>query len=175
MDNAARRRWIILLCALCATVGAIFYPVDDTVEEGDFPDAPRSTARKAPAAAAPASPLHAAVWVPLVADPFAPRVWEAPPPPPPVAVVKPVQSLAVAEVVTPPAGPPALPFQFVGQMNDSQERVVYLARGEQAMIARAGEVLEGTYKVLEITALQIEFEHLPTGQKQALVFPAQSN
>lgn len=71
-----------------------------------------------------------------------------------------------------PPGPPSLPFKYVGKMNDSSDNVVYLALGEQTLLARSGDVLEENYKVLAITPVQIEFEHLPTGQKQALAFPA---
>ena len=56
-------------------------------------------------------------------------------------------------------------------MNDGDDQVIYLARGETALIARSGELLENTYKVVSINASQIEFEHLPTGQKQALPLP----
>lgn len=172
MDKAARIRWSILLSALGATLVAMFYPLDEPRS------APVQVARvTAPKPAAPkAAPVALAaqgVWEPLLDDPFAPRRWDAPPPPPPpvVATAAPV----VAEVVVAPSGPPPLPFQFVGQMNDSTDQVVYLARGEQALLARTGETLEGTYKVLAITPVQIEFEHLPTGQKQALVFPSRNN
>ena len=172
VDKAARIRWTVLLSALGATLAAMFYPVDEP-QSAPVPMA-RVPAPK-PAAIAPAPPALAAhgVWEPLLEDPFAPRRWDAPPPPPPpvVATAAPV----VTEVVVAPPGPPPLPFQFVGQMNDSADQVVYLARGEQALLARTGVTLEGTYKVLAITAVQIEFEHLPTGQKQALVFPSRNN
>lgn len=172
MDKAARIRWSILLTALVATLAAMFYPVD--APQGAPVPVARVQAPK-PAATAQTPPVLAihGQWEPLLEDPFAPRRWDAPAPAPvPVAVVA---APAVAEVVVAPPGPPPLPFQFVGQMNDSTDQVVYLARGEQALLARTGETLEETYKVLAITPLQIEFEHIPTGQKQALVFPSRNN
>lgn len=172
MDKAARIRWSILLSALAATIVATFYPI-----EQDAPSVakPVTTAtRKADSATAIGTPAARGVWEPLLADPFAPRHWGAPPAP--VApVVAPPPAPVVAEAPAAPAGPPPLPFEFVGQMNDSSDKVVYLSRGESALIARVGEVLEGSYKVLDITPLQIEFEHLPTGQKQALAFPSRNN
>lgn len=172
MNKAARIRWIILLSALSATVAAIFYPVGAAVETASPVVTPRV------AQLVPAIPRHPValrgLWEPLLADPFAPRRWEAPQAPVPAPVLQ-AAPPTVAEVVVAPPGPPPLPFRFVGQMSDSAQQVVYLSVGEQALLARAGEVLEGTYKVLAITPLQIEFEHLPTGQKQALVFPAQNN
>ena len=171
MDKAARWRWTILLCALIGTLGAIFYPSDE--------DAPAP----APKVGLPAVKAVAAAASPVVnvnasddngdPDPFAPRGWQAPPPPAPPAP-------SVAAVVAPvapaePVGPPPLPFRFVGGMTDGADQVVYLGRGDEALVAHAGDVLERTYKVTSITATQIEFEHIPTGQKQALAFPARDN
>ena len=176
MDKATRLRWSVLLTALAATVLAIAYPVIEPVAVA----APSRTAivttvaRQAPMDAVPRVAVLRGTWEPLLSDPFAPRGWNAPQPAPVIpTLIAPEPQMPI--VATAPTGPPPLPFQFVGQMNDSTDQVVYLARGEQALLARPGEVLEGTYKVLAITALQIEFEHLPTGHKQALVFPSRNN
>ncbi|WP_070361147.1 hypothetical protein [Duganella sp. HH105] len=104
-------------------------------------------------------------------DPFAPRGWQAPPPPAP----PPSAPLVVAAVDLTPPGPPALPFRFVGSMNDSVEQVVYLARGDLAFVARTGEVLDSQYKVVAIDPTHIEFEYLPSGARQTLAFPARDN
>lgn len=104
------------------------------------------------------------------ADPFAQRHWAAPallPAPAQVITnVVPVAAVEVRETI------PPLPFQFVGSMNDGDQQVVYLGRGDQALVVRAGEVVENTYRVVSINVRQIEFEHIPTGQKQILPFPA---
>ncbi|MEH6459746.1 hypothetical protein [Chitinimonas sp. JJ19] len=71
-----------------------------------------------------------------------------------------------------PAGPPPLPFKFMGRLHDGGEQVVYLSQGEQTLIARVGETLGATYKVLGLDAQRIEFEYLPTGDKQQLALPA---
>lgn len=173
MNKAARIRWAVLLTALGATVAAIVYPLDEPAASA-VPLAAVHASKQPKAAPKPPAVVVRGIWEPLLADPFAPRRWEAPAPPAPAPVVV-AAPPPVAPVVVEPAGPPPLPYQFVGQMNDSADQVVYLARGDQALLARTGEVLEGTYKVLAITALQIEFEHLPTGQKQALVFPSRNN
>lgn len=172
MDKAARIRWGFLLTALCATLAAMFYPVETPVDV--LPKSSQPRAQKPASAAALKPVVIRGLWEPLLADPFAPRRWETPAPVVPAPVV-PVAAAPVAEVVVAPPGPPPLPFRFVGQMNDTAQQVVYLSVGEQALLARAGEVLEGTYKVLAITPVQIEFEHIPTGQKQALVFPPRNN
>lgn len=172
MASSARIRWSILLSALGATLVAVWYPVEPGAVSPVAP-APRRAPLAAPAVQV-GTPASRGVWEPLLADPFAPRNWDAPPPPiaPPVVVQA---APPPVEAPAQPAGPPALPFQFVGQMSDSADKVVYLSRGDSALIARVGDVLEGSYKVLDITPLQIEFEHLPTGQKQALAFPSRNN
>lgn len=172
MNKAARRRWLILLSLLVMTLGAIFYP-----EEGESLaySKPVVKSMTPPQVAASSSPDSLPADLPPIdADPFAPREWQPAPVPAPVAP----KVLAVATAPEAPAlpeGPPPLPFRFVGSMNDKDDQVVYLGRGEQALVARSGETLEGTYKVLGITAQQIEFEHLPTGEKQTLLFPTPNN
>jgi hypothetical protein len=174
MDKATRIRWAVLLSSLVLTVGAIFFPDVESTQSAVSAAAPRVNKAAAPlvSAAAPA-PNTVDDDAPGENDPFAPRGWQAPPPPAPVMPA--AQQLAVAPVDLTPPGPPALPFRFVGSFNDSSAQVVYLARGEEAFVARAGEIVDTNYKVVAITASQIEFEHIPTGAKQALTFPVRDN
>jgi hypothetical protein len=174
MDKATRIRWAVLLSSLALTVGAIFFPDAEPSQSAVSAAAPRVNKATAPLASAAApAPNITDDDTPGENDPFAPRGWQAPPPPPPVMPA--AQQLAVAPVDLTPPGPPALPFRFVGSFNDSSAQVVYLARGEEAFVARAGEIVDTNYKVVAITASQIEFEHIPTGAKQALTFPVRDN
>lgn len=172
MDKAARIRWTILLSALIVTIAAIFYPVDDgAVSVASALPAPQPAKLALGALPPSVSVDDEPAGDP---DPFAPRGWQAPPPPPPPApVAAPVSAAPVA--LAPPPGPPPLPFRFVGSLNDGGDQTVYLARGEEALVARTGEILERTYKVTGISVSQIEFEHIPTGQKQTLAFPVRDN
>lgn len=66
-------------------------------------------------------------WIASEEDPFSPRNWQPPPavttaPAPPVAVVAPIEATPTQQ---------ALPFKFVGQMKNGDDRVIYLGRGEQ--------------------------------------------
>jgi hypothetical protein len=174
MDKATRIRWAVLLSSLALTVGAIFFPDAETSQSAVSAAAPRVNKATAPLASAAApAPITVDDDAPGESDPFAPRGWQAPPPPAPVMPA--AQQLAVAPVDLTPPGPPALPFRFIGSFNDSLAQVVYLARGEEAFVARAGEIVDSNYKVVAITASQIEFEHIPTGAKQALTFPVRDN
>ncbi|MYN40399.1 hypothetical protein GTP55_13550 [Duganella sp. FT109W] len=172
MDKSVRVRWGILLSALFSTVAAVFYPTVDSATAEVSDPAPRAAKRlESPPA------LTAATTVnddepEENADPFAPRNWQAPPAPAPIAQSTPI---AVAAVDLIPPGPPELPFRFVGSMSDNAEQIVYLSRGDTAIVARTGDVLDSSYKVTAITASQIEFEYLPSGAKQSLVFPTRDN
>jgi len=174
MDRASRARWVVLLSALGGTLGAIFYPVD---KDDARPVAYHPMAR--------AKVRHAIAALPEVADtediddgdpdPFAPRGWQ-PLLPSPQPSEPPKQVVAVMPVQpTAPSGPPPLPFRFVGSLTDGADRVVYLGRGQQALAAHVGDVLDNSYKVVSIGSSQMEIEYLPTGQKQDLVFPTRDN
>jgi hypothetical protein len=173
MNKAAQRRWLFILSALALTIVAIFYPQAETV------DAYVKSSLHPVKSVNQVKVVNLNTEDPLFGvevvepDPFAPRAWLAPAVPVVVAAQAAVQIAVEAPVL--PIGPPALPFRFVGSMTDNQELVVYLGRGEQALVARNGETLEGTYKVVNITGQQIEFEHLPTGEKQTLLFSAVNN
>ncbi|GAB3265894.1 hypothetical protein [Chitinimonas naiadis] len=173
MDKASQRRWWIWLGLLGATIAAMVYP---TEEDGAAVSEVAQPNRPAAVSAVPGQPVASAASEPsaalpdMKADPFAPRGWQAPPPPPPPAPV------VVAPIAPPaPVGPPPLPYRFMGRLNDGGDQVIYLSHGDQTVIARAGETLESTYKVLGIDAQRIEFEYLPTGDKQSLTIAAPEN
>lgn len=167
MDSSKVKRWSVLGTALLATLAAIAYPVEDEVQMAPVPpvSAPRSGQK-----AAPAEEAGMIDWVASDVDPFAVRGWQAAPPPPPEQA-RVVHAVEAAPAAPPP--PPALPYKFIGQMNDGTDRILYLGRGEQVQLARQGDVLDGTYKVLSVSATQIEFELISSGLKQWLAIPAQ--
>lgn len=169
-----------LVAALAATLYAAFGPNDgQTYQSGPAP-VPTVAPIRAPKSLLSAAQMPGSAFAEAESedeeggDPFAPRNWLPPVVPEPV---KPMGAIVPTAAVIPalPPGPPALPFQFAGRMNDGDEQVIYLARGEQALIARSGEVLENIYKVVSIDASQIEFLHMPTGQKQILPIPGREN
>lgn len=167
MTNIERLRWALLSTALLGTITASVYTPE---VEGDFvaPSSPRPAA-KLPAAAAKAAAAAQPEWIATDENPFLPRLWQAPPTTPETS--RAVEAIAVAEA--PAAPPPPLPYAFVGQMSDDGKRVIYLSRGEQLLVARDGEVLDGTYKVASIGAASIEFETVASGLRQTLPIPAQ--
>ncbi len=172
-------RWSILLAVTAITAVASFYPSDDnslltTVSDHKRTPQPVATAEVNTVAGNAAEDGAQADDSSEDPDPFAPRGWKAPPPPPPEPP-KPVAAAAVPAVPPAPAGPPPLPFKFVGAMNDDGAQIIYLSKGEQAYVAHDGETLDSTYKVLAVDGQHVEFEYLPTGDKQTLTIPASDN
>lgn len=169
MDSGQRVRWAVLGAAFAVTVAAIFYPIEEAdVTHVVIQEKPVS------AIASAISPVVAAVSFTsgvsdVEGDPFAPRGWQVSPP----AVSEKVVT-APAPVVAPPAPTaPPLPFQYMGSMNEEGRQTIYLGHGDQALVVHAGEVIAQTYKVIEINGREIQFEHLPTGQRQLLGLPPQ--
>ncbi|MGZ5198325.1 MAG: hypothetical protein ACXWC4_01010 [Telluria sp.] len=105
-------------------------------------------------------------------DPFAPRGW-VPAPPPEITQLPKAGSTPLIE--TPPPPPPVLPFKVLGQMVDGADQVVYLKNGEQVLLARSGDVLEGAYRVVTVSPTQIEFESIASGLRQSLPLSSQDN
>lgn len=174
MDKAARLRWGILMTALTATIVAILLPGQEHAEREARTESRFAAARTGPlSAASAAQPESDSPDDDSFADPFAPRGWQVPP----AVVAAPAAppQLSVAPIDLTPPGPPPLPFRFVGSFADGSEQLVYLARGEQALMAHAGDSLDSTYKVTEISPTKIEFEHIPTSSRQTLVIPLRDN
>lgn len=179
MDNRQRARWAVLLSALAATIGAIAYPTDELAV------APRSVtvASAVIPTVQPKIVERPREWIASDVDPFAPHGWSAaqpvsplPPPPPPPAPLPSTDSRGVTPVqLTETPAPPPIPFKFLGQMIDGKDRIVYLGMGEQVLLARVGDVLEGTYKVIDVRSTQVQFELLASGVRQTLPLPAQEH
>lgn len=90
-------------------------------------------------------------------DLFASRSWVPPPAPMPVQVV------AAPTPVAPP-----LPYVYMGKKFEDGAWEVYLARGELSFVVRAGNDLEGLYRVLEVRPPILTLKYLPLGEQQLL-------
>lgn len=85
-------------------------------------------------------------------DPFRNKSWYVAPPPP-----KPPK----------PTAPP-LPFKYLGKLNEEGETRVFLNHQGKHIIARVGDVINGTYSVEEISGGQMTFLYQPLNEKQVL-------
>ncbi len=89
------------------------------------------------------------------ADPFN----AAPPPPPPVVAVAPPPPPPVVEA--PPAPPPlpVLPYTYMGSLAASANgpAQVFLVYNERLLVAKAGDLLEGGYRLDQIGERELSF------------------
>lgn len=107
-------------------------------------------------------------------DPF----FEPPPPAPPQpapdaapkrAAVTPVRA-SPAPAPAPAPTAPALPFRYLGRLIEgAQPPRVLLARGDEAIVARAGDTIAGDYRLDEVSANELVFVYLPLDQRQSMV------
>ncbi len=101
----------------------------------------------------------------------APDLFARPPVTAPMAPTPaPVPPAAPAAPAEPPP-PPALPFRYLGQMERQKQPTVLLLKGEDVIIATAGDTVDDLYKVESITELTIEFTYLPRAARQSLAIP----
>ncbi len=114
-----------------------------------------------PLDSAAAAPERIATVAPQ-ADPFGPRSWLPPPPPPP----------RVAELApSPPPAPtaPALPFSFIGQIeNSGGSPKAFLTHRESLHIVAAGDLVEKVYRVESIMPTKVVLTYLPMMQEQSI-------
>lgn len=96
-------------------------------------------------------------------DIFSPHSWLPPPPPAP-----PPQAAAPAPAPAPPMAPP-LPFSFFGLVDEKgQARRVFLTKGDQLVIVKTNDVVEGQYRIDRITENAVDLTYLPLNQKQSI-------
>lgn len=179
MALRARDRWIILAAALALTLAAARWAGS---EDRDPPSAPptRNAAEPAPRADRQPTGTGGAERLPAIeleklgsrkpaapsADPFPPRSWQAldqeearknaPPPPPP-----------------PPPQAPPLPFAYMGKLVEDDRTTVFLTRADEHFIVRAGDTIQGAYRVDAIGERSMSMTYLPLGQRQELAFPSE--
>lgn len=165
----ANRRSLWLGGGLLLTLMATWYAagVDDAGEE-----LLAEPQRTAPAARTQVTDVSAMATAPLAprdtdaqrmtregGDLFAPSSWQ-PPPPPPAAVAP-----------APPPRAPALPYRYLGRMEEDGRVIAFLAEGTQQLprVVRQGDVLPN-YRVDEITPQGMRLTYLPLNETQRLLF-----
>jgi hypothetical protein len=69
----------------------------------------------------------------------------------------------------PPPRAPPLPFTFIGLLEQGAGKpAAFLARGEDLIVAAAGDVLDHTYRVDSLTPTEIVFTFLPLNERQTI-------
>ncbi len=159
-----RQRWIAL--ALIVTLAAAFWPGSEDSDERV--ETARRVGRQAAPATVPvsilakpgmstpqAAPAAQERLAKMQANLFPRQTWVPPPkpyiPPPP-----------------PPPKPPPLPFKYMGRWVEGGQQTVFLLQGEQPIPIQAGQVLQGSWRVDEISDRQVMFTYLPLDMQSAL-------
>lgn len=160
--TAARRR-VLLFLALAGVVGWSLWLASGETEHAVV-DVAEPVTRPRPAApaeavAARAQQSEAAPRLALSrSNLFPEQTWYvAPPPPPPPPYVEP-----------PPPQAPALPFSYMGRWQEAGQTTYYLARGTLPVSVRAGQVLDGVWRLEPVTGGQLNFTYLPLDQTRSL-------
>ena len=88
------------------------------------------------------------------------------PPPPPKPITKKAQP--PAPVAAAPVAPP-VPYRFAGKVRKGSEEEVLISKGDAVFPVKAGDTLDGTYKVESISAERIDLVYLPLGTRDRIV------
>jgi hypothetical protein len=105
-----------------------------------------------PGIASPADVQGCAI---AAADLFPAQSWQPPPPAP------------VRRAPEPPQAPP-LPFTYLGQISDGGSIMLFLGRQQSTLIVRAGDIIDGSYRVETINPQRAVLTYLPLDIRQSL-------
>lgn len=161
----ARRR-VLLFALLAGAVGwSAWLALNEPAEDGDAielakPETP-ATPKPAPApavASARPAPEPAIRLAQANVDLFPEQTWYVPPPPPPPPPYVP----------PPPPQAPALPYAYMGRWLEGGETTWYLVRGTLPVSVRAGQVLDGVWRLETVRAGMLDFTYLPLNQTRSL-------
>ena len=156
-----------LAVTLAATAWVATRP-DDEVATTVAAPARRPAAIAASTAAAPA-PVDGArqPWAEASAEQLA--AWQPPPPPPPPPAPPPV----AAAPPPPPVAPPA-PYQMIGRVIEGEGakavEVALLTGPNKALSAKRGDVIDGQWRVEQVSDSGVRLTWLPGQLPQNIVF-----
>lgn len=167
------RRQLVLGGALAATLAATAWvatrPEDEAAATVAAP-ARRPAAAASAVAAAPAPGVTGrAAWADVPASQLA--AWQPPPPPPPPPAPPPV----AAPPPPPPVAPPP-PYQMIGRVVEGEGakavEVALLTGPNKALSARRGDVIDGQWRVEQVSDSGVRLTWLPGQLPQNIVFKA---
>lgn len=84
---------------------------------------------------------------------FPSQTWQPPPPPP--------------SRPKPPEAPP-LPYTYLGQLAEEGGITLFLGRQQRALVVRAGDILDGSYRIDAVTPQRALITYLPLDIQQSL-------
>jgi len=173
MAIPAKQRWIIYALALALTLVAVKWAGGQDRAENGAAAARQAEEAAKPARGAPAV-AAAAERVPELrlellgsrtspapaGDPFQARSWA---PPPDAEAPR-------RRLPPPPPQAPPLPFAYMGKLVEDATTTVFLSRQDRNYVVRAGDTIEGTYRVERVADDGLVVTYLPLKIQQTLPF-----
>ena len=161
---STKRRWLLWLGLLAATLVAALYPTAPEsipLKKKSRPStlSAATAAANSPVATITGKQLESHHLPELAHDPFDPVAWDTPPPPPPA----PPPPVAVQAVVAPaaPVEPP-MPYQYMGRMNEEDGSItIFLTKGQEGVVAHVGDNLDADYKIVSMDNTKLTIAYLP--------------
>ncbi|MGF6594462.1 hypothetical protein [Pseudomonas sp. 2835] len=160
MNTQRSLAWLAFLGAAAVLAWAPGYFFDEAAEDGEA-----AVVRANKASASVTAQVHKAAK-PAALQPrdlFPSKSWK------PAVQVTTVteQPVVMAPVAMAPVAP-ALPFQFVGRLDDRDDKQVFLQSGEKLYVVRRGDVIDDTYRIEQISATELSLVYLPLHLSQTL-------
>lgn len=132
---------------------------NDLVIPSERDSSSRIPSKSAPAAARLSLPKRASIGEPA-GDPFGLRSWAPSAPTTPEAAP-----------ATPPVAPPN-PYRVAGKLIQDGFARVFLSKGDRIHEAKAGEALDGGYRVESVTNEEVVLLYVPLGTREPLPIPS---
>lgn len=173
-------RHYLMAGALAATVAATLWAAqlgEDNKEEAVQATAgqrrttpPVDASRSSVTSSVPAAPAPTD-WSPIKREAFADvpleqfAAWQPPPPPPPPP--------APPAPPPPPPTAPAFPYQLIGRLQDGADAAsaqAFLSGPQRSLAVRAGDTLDGQWRIEQIGATGLTVTYLPLQLKQTIAF-----
>jgi type IV secretory pathway VirB10-like protein len=171
--TAVTPRQIALAAALAATLAATWW----VAQREEIDAAPQQVpahsvrpTRPARAAASVPPPPAPGSWARVERTPWpeAPQAqfaaWGPPPPPPAPPAPPPPPSVAEAPVA------PAFPYQLIGRLEEGGVSLALLSAGNRSLNAKAGDVIDGQWRVERVGPTGLGLLWLPGQQPQTITF-----
>jgi hypothetical protein len=174
MSDKLGPRQFALGGALAATLAATVWTASRPDDDAAAPVAATALPARTPAATASAPlPVPSAgarqAWAEASAEQLA--AWQPPPPPPPPPAPPP----APPAPPPPPMAPP-LPYQMIGRVVEGEGakavEVALLTSPSRALSVRRGDVIDGQWRVEQVSASGVSLTWLPAQLPQNIVFKA---
>lgn len=163
-----RQRWVVLLCALLASIAASAWTWRRNAVIAQVAQALPLAGHPASGKAAQTRPAIATnrrqATTAAAADLFAAVNWDTPLPPLPATPPLPVTPAEPQ--------PPPLPFEYFGRTKVVGERgtlLIHLRRGKEVYSVQEGEQIDQDYRLDKAGAEGLEIAYLPLSTRQILV------